>query len=36
MHERMPGSQLHILPDLRHSLLIEAPKKVSNLMAEFF
>jgi 3-oxoadipate enol-lactonase len=36
MHERIPGSKLHILPNLRHSLLIEAPQQVSSLLAGFF
>jgi hypothetical protein len=32
----MPGSQLHILPNLRHSLLIEAPGDISALLTGFF
>ncbi len=35
MHERIAGSRLHILPDLRHSLLNEAPAQVAALMREF-
>lgn len=35
MHERIPGSQLRILPGLRHSILIEAPDVVAGLIAEF-
>ncbi len=35
MHERIPGSTLSILPGLRHSILIEAPDTVANLMREF-
>jgi len=35
MHERIPGSQLRILPGLRHSLLIEAPDRVARLVEEF-
>ncbi|MCY1308469.1 3-oxoadipate enol-lactonase [compost metagenome] len=35
MHERIPGSQLRILPGLRHSILIEAPDVVASLMGEF-
>ena len=36
MHERIAGSQLHILPNLRHSLLIEAPRQIGALLANFF
>ena len=36
MHERIAGSRMEILPHLRHSLLIEAPGKVSALLEEFF
>ena len=35
MHERIPGSQLEILPGLRHSILIEAPDLVATLMRGF-
>ena len=35
MHERIPGSTLSILPGLRHSILIEAPETVANLMRGF-
>ncbi|MGX7000047.1 alpha/beta fold hydrolase [Caballeronia sp. KNU42] len=35
MHERIPGSQLEILPALRHSILIEAPDLVATLMRGF-
>jgi len=35
MHERISGSQLHILPGLRHSILTEAPEQVAGLMHEF-
>lgn len=35
MHDRIPGSQLRILPGLRHSILIEAPETVARLMGEF-
>ena len=35
MHERIPGSQLRILPGLRHSILIEAPALVASMMADF-
>ena len=36
MHERIAGSSLHVLPGLRHSLLIEAPDQVGPLLAGFF
>ena len=35
MHDRIPGSELRILPGLRHSILIEAPEMVAGLMREF-
>lgn len=35
MHERISGSQLHILPGMRHSILTEAPEQVAGLMREF-
>ncbi len=35
MHERIPGSQLHVLPGLRHSILVEAPRLVAGLVEEF-
>jgi len=35
MHERIPGSTLSILPCLRHSILIEAPQTVADLMRCF-
>ncbi len=35
MHERIPGSELQILPGLRHSILIEAPDVVASLLARF-
>jgi len=35
MHERIRGSQLNILPGLRHSILIEAPAQVASVMADF-
>ena len=35
MHERIPGSELSILPGLRHSILIEAPDTVAQLMRRF-
>ena len=36
MHERIAGSRMEVLPGLRHSLLIEAPNKISALLGEFF
>ncbi len=35
MHERIAGSRLEILADMRHALLIECPQRVAALMAEF-
>ena len=35
MHERIPGSTLSILPRLRHSILVEAPQTVADLMRGF-
>ncbi|AMM14821.1 3-oxoadipate enol-lactone hydrolase [Burkholderia sp. PAMC 28687] len=35
MHQRIPNSQLEILPGLRHSILIEAPEVVAALMRRF-
>ncbi|MCH9051590.1 MAG: hypothetical protein IIA72_10970 [Proteobacteria bacterium] len=35
MHERIAGSELHILADLRHSILTEAPDRVGALLADF-
>jgi 3-oxoadipate enol-lactonase len=35
MHEQIPGSHLHILPDLRHSILVEAPELVTKLVRDF-
>ena len=36
MAKQIKDSQLVILPKLKHSILIESPKKVSNLMIDFF
>jgi 3-oxoadipate enol-lactonase len=33
--ETIPQAQLKILPDLRHSILVEAPDKVANALLEF-
>lgn len=35
MHERIQGSQLKILPGLRHCILIEAPEQVATLIRDF-
>lgn len=35
MHEKIGGSKLVILPRLRHSLLVEAPDKVAELLLDF-
>jgi pimeloyl-ACP methyl ester carboxylesterase len=35
MHERIVGSELSILPRLRHSILIEAPDLVSSILGDF-
>jgi pimeloyl-ACP methyl ester carboxylesterase len=35
MHEQITGSELHILPGLRHSILTEAPAAVASLMLDF-
>ncbi len=35
MHDRIAGSELHILADLRHSILAEAADRVSALLSEF-
>lgn len=36
MHERIAGSELHILPRLRHSVLTEAPDTIAGLLSAFF
>ena len=35
MHEKIAGSRLEILAGMRHALLIECPRRVSDLMAGF-
>ena len=35
MHEQIAGSQLHILPGLRHSVLLEAPEAIAGLLERF-
>ena len=36
MHDQIPDSELVIIPDLRHSLLVEAPDVVTDLLLKFF
>ncbi len=36
MHQRLAGSELHLLPSLRHSILIEAPQQVAGILRTFF
>jgi (E)-2-((N-methylformamido)methylene)succinate hydrolase len=36
MHDRIPGSRLHVLPGLRHAILVEAPEVVARLVEPFF
>lgn len=36
MHAQIPNAELRILPNLRHSILIEAPDTVANLLREAF
>jgi pimeloyl-ACP methyl ester carboxylesterase len=36
MHSCIPSSRLHILPRLKHSILIEAPDDVADLLTTFF
>jgi len=35
MHESISGSELHILPGLKHSVLLEAPETISELLLGF-
>ena len=35
-HDATTGSELHILPGLRHSLLVEAPQQVADMLMRFF
>lgn len=35
LHDRIPGSELRILPELRHSVLLEAPDMISQLLLDF-
>jgi pimeloyl-ACP methyl ester carboxylesterase len=36
MHEKIEGSKLVIIPKLRHSILVEAPELIANLLKDFF
>ena len=36
MHERIKGSRLVILPRLRHSVLVEAPDTIADLLIDHF
>lgn len=36
MHAAIAGSELHILPGLRHSVLVEAPQQVADMLMRFF
>jgi (E)-2-((N-methylformamido)methylene)succinate hydrolase len=36
MHAAIAGSQLHILPGLRHSVLVEAPREIADMFMRFF
>jgi 3-oxoadipate enol-lactonase len=35
MHDTIPGSKLHILPGLKHSVLLEAPAEIADLLLDF-
>jgi pimeloyl-ACP methyl ester carboxylesterase len=35
MHAAIPGSLIHILPSLRHSVLVEAPQQVAAMLMRF-
>jgi 3-oxoadipate enol-lactonase len=35
LHDSIPGSELRILPELRHSVLIEAPETIAALLVDF-
>lgn len=35
MHEQIPGSKLRILPELKHSVLVEAPDTIAAMLMEF-
>ena len=35
MHAQIPGAQLRILPDLKHSVLVEAPNTIAEMLLNF-
>jgi 3-oxoadipate enol-lactonase len=35
MHRQIAGSELHVLPGLRHSVLVEAPEQIASLLLGF-
>jgi 3-oxoadipate enol-lactonase len=35
MHDQIADSELHVLPGLRHSVLVEAPKEVQSMVTRF-
>jgi len=35
LHDHIPGSELHILPRLRHSVLLESPELIAGLLMQF-
>ncbi|HKA52719.1 MAG TPA: alpha/beta hydrolase, partial [Candidatus Binatia bacterium] len=35
MHDAIPASTLHILPGLKHSVLLEAPMEIAGLLLDF-
>jgi 3-oxoadipate enol-lactonase len=35
MHSQIPGAQLRILPELKHSVLVEAPDTIAEMLLEF-
>jgi pimeloyl-ACP methyl ester carboxylesterase len=35
MHDQIADSELHVLPGLRHSVLVEAPEQVQSLVMRF-
>jgi pimeloyl-ACP methyl ester carboxylesterase len=35
MHDQIAGSKLEILPDLRHSVLVEAPDRITAMLHAF-
>jgi hypothetical protein len=36
MHEKIIGSQMIIIPKLRHSILIEAPELIGSMLTDFY